>query len=146
MTRRPFLAFLAALFFVAVSTPATAAADAFKVIVHPSNPTTTMSKSTISKLLLKKQTAWKNGTKVLPVDQRATGGTRDAFSRAVHGRSGGAIKKWWNQQIFAGKGVPPPEIDGDAKVLAYVLSHPGAIGYVGADTPSGDARVVAVTE
>jgi ABC-type phosphate transport system substrate-binding protein len=146
MTRRPFLAFLATFVLLGSWLHGRAAADGYKVIVHPSNPTTSMSRTTVSAMLLKKQTSWKNGNKALPIDLRATSGTRDAFSRAIHGRSAGAIKKWWNQQIFSGKGMPPPEVDGDAKVIGFVLSNPGAIGYVSAETPTGDARVVVVTE
>ena len=57
-----------------------------------------------------------------------------------------AIKTWWNQQIFAGKGVPPPELTSDAKVLAYVSANAGAIGYVSTDINTSDVKVVAVTE
>lgn len=144
MHRRMFLIVLAAL---ALLGPARAAsADRFKVIVHPSNPVTSLSRDTISKLLLKKSTSWSNGNKALPVDQRVSSGVRDRVSRAVHGRSARAVKNWWNQQLFAGKGVPPPELASDAKVVAYVLANPGAIGYVSADAATGDAKVVAVTD
>ena len=143
MTRRPFLTFVAvALLVLAAVRPAHA--DGWKVIVHPSNPTTTIHKSKLSKLLLKTTTTWDNGNKVMPVDQKVASGTRDAMSKAVHGRSARVIKNWWNQQIFAGKGVPPPELASDAKVLAFVLSNPGAIGYVDGAAVTGDAKVIAV--
>jgi hypothetical protein len=34
-------------------------------------------------------------------------GPREGFSKEVHGRSVTAIKSFWNQQIFAGRQVPP---------------------------------------
>jgi ABC-type phosphate transport system substrate-binding protein len=123
-----------------------AQADGWKVIVHPSNPATSINKSRLSGLLLKTTTTWDNGNKVMPVDQKVTSGVRDSVSRAVHGRSARVIKNWWNQQIFAGKGVPPPELATDAKVLAYVLSNPGAVGYVDGAAATGDAKVIAVGE
>ena len=125
----------------------TAHADpAYRVIINPENPTTSISRSTLSKIFLKSQTSWSNGNRIMPVDLRVTNRVRDALSRYVHGRSATVIKNWWNQQIFAGKGVPPPELASDAKVVAYVLANPGAIGYVAADANVGDAKTVAVTE
>ena len=106
MTRRPFLTFVAVALLILVAVRP-AHADGWKVIVHPSNPTPSITKGKLSKLLLKTTTTWENGNKVMPVDQKVTSGTRDAMSRAVHGRSARVIKNWWNQQIFAGKGVPP---------------------------------------
>jgi len=127
--------------------PSGAFADpAYRVVVNSSNPTNAISKSLLSKILLKSQTTWTGGNKILPVDQRASSRVRDAVSRSVHGRSAMAVKNWWNQQIFAGKGVPPPELASDAKVIAYVAANPGAIGYVSADTNVGDVKVVSVTE
>ena len=142
MTRR----FLLTLIFALALSPRMADADpGYRVIVNSSNPITSVSKPTLSKMLLKTQTAWSNGNRVLPVDQRASAKVRDTLSRDVHGRSAMTIKTWWNQQIFAGKGVPPPELTSDAKVVAYVSANAGAIGYVSADTNTSDVKVVAVT-
>jgi ABC-type phosphate transport system substrate-binding protein len=122
------------------------AEPAYRVVVNPQNPITSISKALLSKMLLKTQATWSNGNRILPIDLGVKHRARDAMSRAVHGRSAIVIKNWWNQQIFAGKGVPPPEVGSDAKVLAYVLANPGAIGYVSTDVNVGDAKVIAVTE
>jgi ABC-type phosphate transport system substrate-binding protein len=146
MTRRFFISLLAVLGLVSVQPrPVDADSTTFRVIVNPSNPTDSISKGKLAKLLLKKTTSWGNGNKVQPVDLKV-GATRDAMSRAVHGKSGRAVKAWWNQQIFAGKGVPPPEVGSDAKVVAYVLANPGAIGYVSADAAIGDCKLVTLTD
>jgi ABC-type phosphate transport system substrate-binding protein len=143
MTRR----LLLISFFVLALAPRGAFAEpAYRVIVNPNNPIVTINKSLLSKMLLKTQTAWSNGNRILPVDQRTSSKVRDVVSRSVHGRSASVIKNWWNQQIFAGKGVPPPELASDAKVIAYVISNPGAIGYVSTDANVSDVKVVAVTE
>jgi ABC-type phosphate transport system substrate-binding protein len=143
MTRRLLLLSIVVL---ALSPRAVLAEPGYRVIVNAQNPITSVSKPLLSKLLLKTTTTWSNGNRVMPVDQRVSSHVRDAVSRAVHGRSATVIKNWWNQQIFAGKGVPPPELASDAKVVAYVLANPGAIGYVSADAAVGDAKVIAVTE
>jgi ABC-type phosphate transport system substrate-binding protein len=147
MTRRIVLVSLVLLASLVLVPSTPAAADAtYRVIVHRDNPITSVTKGQLAKMLTKKTTSWKNGNKVMPVDQRVGSKVRDAMSRAVHGRTARAIKNWWNQQIFAGKGVPPPELGSDAKVVSYVNANPGAIGYVSIDAPIGDAKSVAVTE
>ena len=37
---------------------------------------------------------------------------------------------YWQQRIFSGRDVPPPEFELDREVVEYVLKHAGAIGYV----------------
>lgn len=122
------------------------AAPAYRVIVSPQLGVTTISKRDLSKIFLKKSTTWSGGQKAIPVDQAVSAASRDPFSRAVHGRTAKAVKQWWNQQIYSGAGVPPPELASDAKVVAYVLANPGATGYVGPSAAIGEARVLAVTE
>ena len=145
MNRRPFLTFVVLSVLILALWPSRARAE-WKVIVHPSNPVTSISKPRLSRFLLKSTTTWDNGGKVLPVDQKVTSSARDGMSRVVHGRSARVIKNWWNQQIFAGKGVPPPELGSDAKVVTFVLGNPGAIGYVDGAAPTGDAKVITVTD
>src|SRR6476469_2038996 len=130
MTRR---LLLLSIFLLALRPSVVRAEPSYRIIINPENPTTSISRATLSKIFLKSQTSWSNGNRIMPVDLRVTNRVRDALSRYVHGRSATVIKNWWNQQIFAGKGVPPPELSSDAKVVAYVLANPGAIGYVAAD-------------
>ena len=115
----------------------TAAAQGYVVVVNAAGPAS-LSKTELSNVFLKKS------TKLTPVDQQKGAGVRDAFSKAVLGRPTSAVATYWQQQIFAGKDVPPPEKGSDAEVLAYVKSTPNGIGYVAAGTELG-AGVKAVT-
>lgn len=66
----------------------------------------------------------------------AEAAVRERFARKVLDKSPMAVKAYWNQQIFAGRDVPPLEKPSDAEVVAFVRQNPGAVGYVsgGADT------------
>jgi hypothetical protein len=55
------------------------------------------------------------------------------------------VLAYWQQQIYAGRAVPPPEKRIDA-VVAFVGSHEGAIGYVPDDAGTPDVKVVGVRE
>ena len=119
-----------------------ASAEEFVVIVHPSNPARSLDKSALSQLMLKKRTAWENGTAAEPVERKADSALRGAFSKAVHGKSPSALKSYWQQQIFAGRSVPPPELATDQQVVDFVKAHPGAVGYVAPDAArAGVARL-----
>lgn len=115
----------------------------FRVVVHPDSPVDAISVDELSKMLLKRSTRWNDDTPVRAVDQPGNAPVREAFSQAVHGRSAKAIVAHWQQQIFSGRAVPPPELASDELVIGYVSTHPGAVGYV---SPGTDVREVKVLE
>ena len=116
---------------------APAKAQTFTVVVNESNPVSSLSKDELSKIFLKKMTQWPAGGAITAVDLGKAARAREAFSKAVHGRSVSAIESHWQQQIFAGKDVPPPEKPSDAEVLEFVRANAGGIGYVAAGTALG---------
>jgi ABC-type phosphate transport system substrate-binding protein len=117
-----------------------------RVIVNPANRETSLSREHLSRLFLGKQTTWPSGAQVDPVDQRASNAARDKFVQWAHHRRAAALALYWQQQVFSGRGSPPPEKAGDAEVIAYVSQNPGAVGYVSAGAKLGNVKVLAVTE
>jgi ABC-type phosphate transport system substrate-binding protein len=142
-TRR---AFLIASGLCLVGAPSVAAAPAFRVIVNPSNRQASASREFVVELFLKKITRWSDGEAARPVDQRADSAVRRAFSESVLKRSVQVVKTYWQQRIFSGRGVPPPELDSDALVVEYVLKHRGAVGYVSGTCELGGAKVLVVID
>jgi ABC-type phosphate transport system substrate-binding protein len=114
---------------------APAATASYKVVVNSANPASSMVRDDLAKLFLKKVTTWPSGQPVQPVDQSKDSAVRKAFSQAVLGKDVSAVESFWQQAIFSGRGVPPPEKSSDADVLAFVRANPNAVGYVtgGAD-------------
>ncbi len=133
---------LAATFSVAIGPLAHAAS--FKVVVNNGVHAESLSKKSVSDLLMKKTAKWDGGEAVVPVDQIEASAVRSDFSRAVHGKPTAAVKSYWNQQIFSGRELPPVEKPSDADVIAFVRSTPGAIGYVSESASTEGVRVVAV--
>jgi hypothetical protein len=62
----------------------------------------------------------------------------------VHARSVAAVKSYWQQVIFSGRGVPPPELESDEAVIRHVTRSPGAVGYVSGAANVRGVRVVSV--
>jgi ABC-type phosphate transport system substrate-binding protein len=116
------------------------------VIVSVSNPVTALSKRELSYLFLKKQMVWSDKQLVLPVDQGDAAPVRRAFSMGIHGKSISAVKSYWQQRIFSGREVPPPELGSNAEVTAYVKAHPGAVGYLSERPTDSGVKLIRIVE
>lgn len=114
--------------------PASGQDGGYQLIVHPGLSIERVSRAELSDLFLKKSERWPDGTRAFPVDQVETAPVRQGFTRVVHDRSVPAIKAYWQQRIFSGRDVPPPEKASDRDVVEYVRSTPGAVGYVAPGT------------
>jgi len=113
-----------------LSSPLAAGAQEFTVIVNAANPLASMPRDDVAKLFLKKTVSWQSGQAVSPVELPAAAKAREAFARTVLNKSISQVRSYWQQQIFSGRDVPPPEKQSENDVVAFVRSNPGAIGYV----------------
>ena len=113
------------------------APPAYRVIVHRDTPQAALERRVVADMFLKKASRWPGGEAVRPVDLASDSAVRQRFSEDVLGRSVAAVKSYWQQLIFAGRGVPPPELESEDEVTLFVMRHPGSIGYVsgGASVP-----------
>jgi ABC-type phosphate transport system substrate-binding protein len=127
---------------LALSHPSAADEPSFVVIVNRGNDNTKLDKKSLADAFLKKQTRWNEDKPIQPVDLNKGSAVRRRFSEDVLGRSVSSVRTYWNQLVFSGRGVPPPELDSDVDVVKYVASHPGAIGYVSASTDVKTVNVV----
>lgn len=121
-------------------------ASAYKIIVHPANPMTQSSRLKIGEIFLKKVYRWPDGHPISPVEPPGKSPVRQRFTLEIFGKQVIAISAYWQQQIFNGKGVPPPEKSTDADIVAFVRDTPGAIGYVWAGADVSGVRVVTVAD
>lgn len=119
-------------------------APPFWIVVHPDIRITTVDRTFLQDAFLKKVRTWPGGGVIHPVDMGRHSSVRARFSKEVLDRSVAAVNAYWQQRIFSGRDVPPPELDGDDKVLAYVLKREGAIGYVSGTADLRGVRVVSV--
>lgn len=89
--------------------------------------------------------SWPDGTEIRPVDHRVEARVRERFSRIVHGKSVAYVIRYWQRLIFAGRGIPPPEVKSAAAVMELVRANRGAIGYLdGTTAVAGDLKVIEV--
>ncbi len=117
---------------------APASPPTFQVVINAQNPTRELSATRIARMFLKKLKRWDHDVRVRSIDLEVDSPIREAFTRSIHGKSVTAIKSYWQRMIFSGRDVPPEERRTEREILDFVRTHPGAIGYVAADTPLGD--------
>lgn len=115
-----------------------------RIVIHPSNPLSAASREFVADAFLKKAASWQHGGAILAVDLRADNAVRRRFCLSVLKRSIGAVRSYWQQRIFSGRDVPPPELDSEDGVVAYVAKYPGAIGYVSGSTKLAGVKELAI--
>jgi ABC-type phosphate transport system substrate-binding protein len=120
----------------------------FRVVVNPASVVTSIGRDELSKIFLRKTLAWRNGNAeaALPVDQRESSPVREAFTLWVHRRTLQAVLFYWQQQVFSGRGAPPPERSSDTSVMEYVAENPGAVGYVSPTAKLNGVKAIQVQE
>jgi hypothetical protein len=102
----------------------------FFIVVNAKNPLGAVSRAFLVDAFLKKIAEWPSGARIRPVDQHADAPVRKSFTNAVLNRTVTAVRRYWQQRIFSGRDLPPPELASDEAVLRFVAGHPGGIGYV----------------
>ena len=118
--------------------------SSFCVIVHPEVTPTNLETRFVADVFLKKITRWDGGKAIHPVDLPGSSVTRQLFSEQVIKRSVTAVRNYWQQRIFSGRDVPPPEVDSEKSVIKFVSTHAGAIGYVSCDMELSGVKSVAL--
>jgi ABC-type phosphate transport system substrate-binding protein len=116
----------------------------FRVIVNPANPAASVERRFLVDAFLKKTTRWPHDEQIRPCDLDPESATRRRFSDDVLKRSVAAVKSYWQQMVFSGQNVPPPEFDSDEQVIQFVLRNPGAVGYVSASANIEGAKVLSL--
>ncbi len=107
----------------------------FQIVVHRNNPIDNLPVKALSRIFLKKTKRWDDDlwpgeVRVVPLDLEEKSEIRKKFTRAIHDKSTGAIKSYWQREIFSGREVPPTEVESDEEMMKRVADEEGAIGYV----------------
>ena len=116
----------------------------YRLIVHPDNPITSVERGFAAQAFLKKIRRWPGGETLQPVDLDQGSPVRRRWSEDVLSRSVEAVKSYWQQMIFSGRALPPPEVTNDQQVIDFVLHRAGGIGYVSSRANLRGTKVVAI--
>jgi hypothetical protein len=116
----------------------------YRIICHPGNPIEIVDRHFLEDAFLKKTATWPDLGVLRPFDLVADSPVRRRFSEAVLRRPVEAVRSYWQQRIFSGREVPPPEFDSDNAVVRAVLRDRGAVAYVSDEAALSGAKVLTV--
>jgi hypothetical protein len=138
------LLFVCALVALAADVRAANPPPPYRIIVNPKNPLSSAERELLEHAFLKKTTRWPNDEVIRPADLVPRSPVRRKFSEEVLHRSVEEVKAYWQQRIFSGNDVPPPELASDDEMVSYVLKYEGAVGYVSGTADLRGAKTLTV--
>jgi ABC-type phosphate transport system substrate-binding protein len=106
-----------------------AAEPSFVVVTTPGATERRLTREIVARIFLRKQNAWEHGGRIQPVNLPATSPMRRLFSVSVLGGPPEAWEDYWRDMYFHGV-LPPHVLSSEEAVVLFVVSPPGAIGYV----------------
>ncbi|WP_018412482.1 type 2 periplasmic-binding domain-containing protein [Methyloversatilis thermotolerans] len=106
------------------------------IIVNQGSGIEQLSREEASHVFLGRLKTLPSGTPAVVLDTRPL---REAFYRALVGKSLPEINAYWARLRFSGRTQPPDQIEDASEVLERVARQPGAIGFV--EMPANDRRV-----
>lgn len=113
----------------------------FAVITAANTPAQPLTREAVSLMFRRKQTYWEDGTRIQPVNLPAGHALRQAFSECIFGRKPESMEDYWREMYFHGV-LPPHVLASEEAVVLFVLSTPGAIGYVSSCPADAQVNVV----
>ena len=119
-------------------------ADSIAVITHLSTAQESINTDELSRIYLGKSKSFPSGDSATPVNQADNSKIRQRFESEVLGMGKRKLKKYWSKLMFTGKGKPPKAMDGDAELLNYIASTPGALGYISGGSLSDKVKVLMI--
>jgi hypothetical protein len=137
--------FVVAAIVILASLSASAQGRGYKIVVNTSNPVTSISREELSHIFLRKSLKFSDGRSASPVDLQANSSVREVFSKDIHHKAASAVDAYWQQQIFSGKDIPPPQ-KSEKLALDFVRSNGNGISYVSAGASTEGLKVLTIVD
>lgn len=115
------------------------------IIAHPEIGVQEISPHRLKQLYLNRSKKWADGSSVhltILVNKPAT----TVFITQHLGKSTTQFKRYWKQQLFSGKGIPPEYFKTLRKLLLYIRTTKGAIGFIDCTTPPKGVTMIRLVE
>jgi ABC-type phosphate transport system substrate-binding protein len=95
----------------------------------------------VAAIYLLRNTAWPDGTHIIPVNREINSDIRSEFTAVVLKQDTASLAVYWNEMHFRGK-LPPVIQESEPAMLAFIQHVPGAVGYISAATAPVGVRVI----
>lgn len=112
------------------------------VIVHPNSGVNAITLQEAADVFLGKTRKLRDGTTLIPLDQRAGTPARDQFYDSAAKKSAAQLKAYWARQVFTGQGEPPLSVQDSEEVRQLVAGNPNMIGYIDVTEVNSSVKTV----
>jgi ABC-type phosphate transport system substrate-binding protein len=99
--------------------------------------------SQLRELFTGARSSFKDGSRAMPVVLKG-GPVHEVFLRKHVGDSPEEFRMRWRKAVFTGQGSMLKECGSEAALLEYIISTPGAVGYVSRLVDESSVKVLAV--
>ena len=123
------------------ASPAAYCNEHLYIIANPGVPVDELSTTDVNRIFLLKRITWENGETIIPVNREASSEVREQFSNDVLQASIRSLARYWNQMQYMGH-MPPVVQESDAAMIAFIQNVPGSIGYIRAEIPPENVKVL----
>jgi len=101
----------------------------------------TLSTEELANIYRRKKLFWEDGVPIVPLNLPVTYSLRRSFSHTVLGEMPEEMDAYWSTQYFHGIS-PPYVLASEQAVVEFVVTTPGAIGYVSATAINSHVHVL----
>lgn len=143
MHRKPLLLLAVLLCLLWQPRPAMGLEPAFVIVAAPGTSDRKLTRETVARIFLRKQNFWESGARAQPVNLPVMHPLRRRFSLSILGAAPDTFQDYWRDMYFHGV-VPPHVLASEEAVVLFVLSTPGAVGYVSSCAAAQKLSIVLV--
>ena len=114
------------------------------IIVHKSNPLSSISKEELSNIFLGKKVLWESGSRIVAGMISTDNDQIKGFLKRICNKSVKRFNAHWMKFIFSGSGIRPQEFSSSMNASYFVGSHKNSIAIVDAPIKSNNVKILKI--
>ena len=118
--------------------------DGFSIIVHPSNPTASLSLNETRAIFSLRARQWENGSAITVVVLEEDHQHHADFLRKNLKMLPHQLRRQWDRFIYSGLGQGPKIVSSEEELMKIISQEPGSIGYISSGVPHATAKALAI--
>ena len=123
-----------------IFSPPLLAAD-MVIIANKNVPDDSLTKEDIKQIFLGKKKKWKDNSPITVVLAKTGEAHTELLTKYID-RTPSQFNNVWKRLVFTGEAIYPTSFSNDSKVIDFVSSRKGAIGYVISNHPPNNIKII----
>lgn len=112
------------------------------VVVAANSPIHKLDRQQVADIFLGRVRAWPSGATITPLELAETSPEYAQFHATVTEKPGFRIKAYWSRMVFAGKALPPAQLNTAAEIERALLANPNAIAFLDSRAVDSALRII----